>query len=255
MWIWFVIIVFIIVYLFILSDSNPYRLIFLIGKRGSGKTSLIAKLSLKYQRKGYKVYSNIEIPGNYVFDPSNIGIDTFEPNSIVFLDEIGLLYDNRKFKDFKDYTVQWFKYSRQYKIKMYMFSQAFDVDKKIRDLTDEMYLLTRLGKVTVIRKVHKKLGISTDQDGNGQLVDTYRFGSIFDTKFIYLPRYYGMFKSFDPPKLDIIEATYQDYNEVSRIYADTKKWAIYRLHTLFAGIKMYCVRLYRRVLSKFTDKK
>ena len=36
---------------------NPYKLIMVFGKKGSGKTTLIAKLTYKYLKKGRPVYS------------------------------------------------------------------------------------------------------------------------------------------------------------------------------------------------------
>ena len=47
---------------------NPYKLIMVFGKKGSGKTTLIAKLTYKYLKKGRPVYSTVPIPGAYLFN-------------------------------------------------------------------------------------------------------------------------------------------------------------------------------------------
>lgn len=224
-WIYLSILLLLLTYF--LRNNNPYKLIMIFGKKGSGKTTWIAKYSQKYIKKGYTVYSNVEIPGTFLYDPKDIGLYTFEPNSIVFCDEVGLIWHNRDFKNFKKCVIEFFKYQRQYKIRMYLFSQTFDTDKVLRDLTDEMYLIRRLGKLSIARPISKQIGIAKDKDGNGQLVDTYTYGSIFNTKFTYIPRYVGLFKSFDPPELPYIISAYNDYNELAEVYSDTKLWVLY----------------------------
>ena len=120
---------------------NPYKLIMVFGKKGSGKSTLQAKLSLQYNRKGWKVFcSTPGIPGTYYFDTSQVGISSFPPNSVILVDEVGMVWDNRDFKNFKTHTRDYFKLQRHYRNIVYLFSQSFDVDKKIRDLTDRMYL-------------------------------------------------------------------------------------------------------------------
>ena len=39
---------------------NPYKLVFVFGKKGSGKSTLIQKLSNKYYKNGWTVYSTEE---------------------------------------------------------------------------------------------------------------------------------------------------------------------------------------------------
>lgn len=209
-------------------DSQFWDVTMYIGKKGCGKTCTIAKLSQKYLKKGYNVYCSIEIPGTRLFNPRDLKSFTPLEQSIILVDEVGLIWDNRQFKSFDHGFTEWFKYSRQYRCKVFLFSQSFDIDLKIRSLVDHMYLMTRIGKVTLARPVIKTIGISQDQDGNGRLVDTYRFGSIFGWQWTLLSRYYGLFKSYDPPKRDLITASYQDYNEISQIYASSKRWLLYR---------------------------
>ena len=224
--------IFLLYFLVLRGGNNPYKLIMIFGKKGSGKTSLIAKLSLKYLRKGYKIYSNVAVAGVNVFSPDDVGTYGFEPNSVVFIDEVGLIWDNRKFKQFNDYVKSLFKYQRQYKLRIYLFSQAFDIDKKLRDLTDYMFILGRIGNISIARKVIKRVGISQDTSGNGNLVDTYKWGSVFDLHFTYLPRYYGLFESYNPPKLDLIHSTYSDFDDISKIYSSTKLWLIWSFNCM-----------------------
>ena len=218
-------------------DNNFYQLINIFGKKGSGKTTIIAKYSQKFINKGYKVYSNVSIPGTYFYDPKDIGLNTFEPGSVVFLDEIGLIWHNRDYKNLQRCVVQWFKYQRHYKIRMYIFSQANDSDKVIRILTDKIYITRKLGKFSLMIPVNRVIDIGNNVDGHGDIIDNYQYGSIFGIKWTYLPRYYGLFDSFDAPDLPIINSVYQDYNEITQLYADSKKWVILKLREFFSNVR------------------
>ncbi len=208
------------------------------GKKGSGKTSSIAKKSQEYLKKGFKVYCNLEIPGTYLFNPKDLS--TFKPDdgSIVFCDEVGLIWDNRDFKSFDKGFNVFFKYSRQYKLRIYLFSQAWnEIDLKIRNLTDSLMYLSRVGKISICKPIYKKTGLSVDHDGNGQMVDTYSFAPFFLWEFTYLPRYYGLFKSFNPPERAVLDSTYSSYNSISEIYSDSKKWIIYKIQQFLLSTK------------------
>lgn len=204
-WIFVVLIVLFIIKKLFLHDSF-YKLIMIFGKKGSGKSTLIAKLALKYSRLGYDCYTNFPVAGCYLFNPAHIGDYTFKPNSVVFVDEVGLIWLNRDYKNFRREVVNWFKYQRHYKIRCYLFSQAFDCDKVLRNLTDQLYILKRFGHISIARPVYKSVAISSDQDGNGNIVESYTYGSLFAIRWTYLPRYYGLFDSFAAPPLPLMPA-------------------------------------------------
>ena len=89
---------------------NPYKLIMVFGKKGSGKTTLMVKLSIKYIRKKRPVYCNVPgIPGTYYFDTDIIGIAAFPPESVIMVDEVGMVWDNRNFKNFSNEVRYYFK--------------------------------------------------------------------------------------------------------------------------------------------------
>lgn len=217
--------------LYFFSDNNFYKLIMIFGKKGSGKSSHIAKKALYFVKRGYKVYSNLHlnVDGVLFYDPADIGIYSFEPGSVVFCDEVGLIWHNRDYKNFKKCVISWFKYQRQYKIRMYLYSQSFDVDKVLRDLTDQIFLISRFGKFSILRPVSKGVTVSTDSNGQGTLADTYKIGFLTSWKFTFLPRYYGLFDSYNPPELPLIYATLEQSNEVSQVYMNSKKWLLYQL--------------------------
>lgn len=211
------------------SDNEFNTLNMYMGKMGVGKTTHICRESQRYIKKGYKVYCNVEIPGTYLYNPLELNQYTFEKNSVVFCDEIGIIFNNRSFKSFDKGYIEFFKMIRQYKVKFICYSQALDSDKIIRNLMHNIYIMNRIGKITLIRPISKNFGLATDENGNGQIVDSYKFKSILEWKFIYLPRYYGMFKSYNPPYRELIKSTYYDYNEITSIFSDTKKWLLYKI--------------------------
>lgn len=190
---------------------NPYKLIMVFGKKGSGKTTLMVKLSIKYNRKKRPVYRNVPgIPGTYYFDTDIIGIAAFPPESVIMVDEVGMVWDNRNFKNFSNEVRDYFKLQRHYKHTVYLFSQSFDIDKKLRDLTDRMYLVTNLFNcVSIARGIVKQITIShADKNtvGESKLVDDMRFQPLLlfwlgSCKITYIPRYAKYFDTYIAPAL------------------------------------------------------
>lgn len=155
---------------------NPYKLIFVFGKKGSGKSTLLQKISYQYVRKGWTVYSTeVSDIGQNVpikkkkhrrkseeeeqlfhtirkIDPKKIYEYQFPPKTCIFIDEVSLIWDNRNFKNMDPKVVAWFRYQRHYKCRVYLFSQSFDIDKKLRDLCDEMYIVNKFARVLVRAK-------------------------------------------------------------------------------------------------------
>lgn len=190
---------------------NPYKLIMVFGKKGAGKTTLITKLAMRYNRRGRVCYSTVPVPGVYLFDPSQLGIDSIPPEAVIFVDEVGMVWDSRDYKNFKNHTRDYFKLQRHYHHTVYLFSQSFDIDKKLRDLTDQMYLVRNLFNCfSIARRINKTITIvhaGKNAQGESHLADDMEFdslllfwcGSIFIT---YIPRYAKYFDSFDVPQLN-----------------------------------------------------
>lgn len=189
---------------------NPYKLFMVFGKKGAGKSTMMCKLALRYTKKGFTVYCNSVIPGTFYFDAADVGFYHFPPNSVLLIDEVGMIWDNRDFKSFKKEVRDYFKLQRHYKHIVYLFSQSFDVDKKLRDLTDNMYLVTNLFNcLSIARRITKFPALSHgDRNGTGEskLIDDYRFDSLLffmfgSIRLTYIPRYVRYFQSFDAPRL------------------------------------------------------
>lgn len=196
--------------------ANPYRLIMVFGKKGSGKTTLLTKLALRDLKRGYNVYCTIPIPGCNLFDVDNIGKFTFPENSSVFVDEVGIIWDNRNFKNFRNDVRDYFKFQRQYRNKVYLFSQTFDVDLKLRNLTDAMYLCECKANVfSFARRIRRSITIVNPiGDAESRIADSLEFvhpiWQLFGAEaFIltWIPHWAKYFKSFDPPNLKYIPCT------------------------------------------------
>ena len=202
--------VFLFIVYHVVKYRNPFKLYMVFGKKGSGKTTLMTKLAYKYEKKGWTVYSDTEIPGVRVFRIDDFGNYQFDPRSCILIDEVGLIWDNRNFKNFPERVKVYFKYQRQYRCVCYLFSQSFDIDKKIRDLTDHLYIVQNFFNCfSIARRVTKKLTVvhaDRSAQGESKIVDDYNidplwqcfFGSVIVT---YIPHWAQFFKSFDPPRL------------------------------------------------------
>ena len=153
---------------------NPYKLIFLFGKKGSGKSTLLTKIGYKYDRKGWTVYTTEKLPGLHdLSDPKQIFDIDFPERSCILIDEVSLIWDNRDFKHMDKRVVEWFRYQRHHKCRVYFFSQTFDIDKKLRDLADERYLVEKYLRVFVVAKhiVRKPVVVHPGPDSPARIDD------------------------------------------------------------------------------------
>lgn len=195
---------------------NPYKLVMVFGKKGSGKTTFLAKTAYRYLKKGYPVFSTEKIPGVIRFDVENIGKVTFPENSVILIDEVGMVWDNRNFKTFKPEVRDYFKYQRHEKHIVYLFSQTFDVDVKLRNLTDCMYLCTcHFGWLSIARKIKRDIVLVQPMgDSESRIADNLEFEpiilSLFGARtcvFTFIPHWAPLFDSHEklglPDILDI----------------------------------------------------
>lgn len=242
----FVICFFIIsaLFLFLLFTQkyvNPYKLIMIFGKKGSGKSTTLTKIALQHVHKGWTVYSTERIPYTYYVSPDQIGFVHFEdfnyvpfiadnykglikwfkvicekfsptrPKVLLLVDEVGMIWDNRNYKSFKPDVRNWFKLQRHYYTKVVLFSQTFDIDKKLRDLTDAMYLQRNVARVfTYGKKIRKFITINNNSDDGGKLDESFEYESFFwfwlgSRTLTFIPHWAKYFDSFEAPELQHIE--------------------------------------------------
>lgn len=179
--------------------GNPYKLVMIFGKKGSGKTTLLVKMAYKFLKThNGDIYTNCEINlpmyANRIFsfNPKELGGTFFPPpGSALFVDEVGMIWDNRHYKEFKDYQRDYFKLQRQYKNYVYLFSQTFDIDIKLRNLCDRMYMCKcHFNVLSVARRINRILVIvEPDGESESRIADSLQFEpllfQLFGTHAIY----------------------------------------------------------------------
>lgn len=225
--------------------DNPYKVYFLMGLMGSGKSTFIAKKSIFFQKRGRKVYSNIVIPGNIYFDADDVvGNFSFEPESVVFIDEVGTIWDNRDFAKFPKNVRDFFVYARQHRLLIYLFSQSYDIDKKIRDRNHGIYLIKRFCRVwSVARKVYKVQSIGHNMEGSGTIIDDYQYASIIDCllfggwEWTFIPRWTSFFESYNPKVMPKYNGSVIPMNDIQCRHMYTKLWLLDSFKNAFRAVK------------------
>lgn len=200
-----------------LKFRNPFRLLFYFGKKGSGKSTLLSKIAYESLKKGQVVYSQEimsfkirtkafhkkELLSTLPFEPSNIYNYSFPAGSVILIDEASLLWSNRDFKNFDKRIVEWFQQQRKYKVTVHLFSVSFDIDKKIRDLCDEMYIVQKFARViSIARHVVRKpiivhpMGDSPASIQDDIIEDGILLAPFGGMKITFIPKWTRYFDSF-----------------------------------------------------------
>lgn len=179
---------------------NPYKLYFIFGKKGAGKTTFETKLAAKYLKKGWHVYTDLPelfVPGIRYFPYEQLGDFVPEEHSLLILGEAGIKFDARNFKNFKPALRDFFAFQRKYKVICYMDSQTFDVDKKIRDRTDAMFLQQNVLRVWSIgKRINKKIKlVESSAEGESRIAEDLVFAPFFTWTFTFIPFWAGKFDS------------------------------------------------------------
>ena len=232
---------------------NRYTLTMVFGKKGSGKSTYLTKLAMQHYRKGWEIYSNFPIPCAHIFNPADLGHFNIPEHSLVIIDEVGLVWHNRNFKSFDPQVREFFKLQRKCKIKVVLASQSFDVDKGIRDLCDDMFLMQKRCRVfTYGKRILKQLDIIEAQgEAESRIVDQLKFDSLLwfwlgSRSLTYIPKYTLFFESFDKPIYDDKEyVTYhfEDGDLIETCFKDKKEYRRYLCNSLFANLRNLFVRL------------
>lgn len=185
--------------------ANPYKLIFVFGKKGAGKSCYMVRMMLKYLRHGWHVYTDmadVRIPGVRIISVSDLSMFRPERGSLVCLDEVGISMDNRQHKSFPPGLRDFFKYARKMKLTIIMNSQAYDVDKKVRDTTDSMLLMQSIGGfLSLARPIIRTVTLTEpSSEGESRIADKLCFGGILSWRLYFMPLYFRYFDSLAMPE-------------------------------------------------------
>lgn len=216
---------------------NPYTLTFIFGKKGAGKSCYMVREMLKLKKQGWTIYTDmpdIRIPGVRIIDHKDLALFRPVEHSALFLDEVGISMDNRSYKTFPAGLRDFFKYLRKMKCRCYMNSQAYDVDKKVRDTVDSMILQTSLfGVFSVSRPIIRSVTL-TEASGlaDSRIADNLRFGSLFSFRIYYMPKYFKFFNSLEMPARGFINYVWpSDPINVDRL---TARQYLYQIRRMFS---------------------
>lgn len=177
----------------------------IIGLPGSGKSCYAAYLAHKWEKKDIRVYSNFDIHNCLVYDVEDLG-RYMVCDGNVLLDEAGIDVSNRDFLDRKNKSTDknarrfWKKYRHNGIDQVYIFSQAFDFDKQLRNLADRMYIIERglLPHFSRLRIVKPYWDVDID----GQPCVKWKLIPFLFIPFFRLP-YYKYYNSFERDELPL----------------------------------------------------
>lgn len=152
------------------------------GLPGVGKTSFLAKIAhkenkrIKRGKSKYKrVLTNFYCRDCYRLDFRQLG--TYDiSNSLILIDEITLEADSRDYKSFSHNLKEFFILHRHYGNDVIYFTQQYDgVDKKIRDLTFDLWYVKKIAWFTIATRIYRTIDINE----NKEIVQGYKFPGLF----------------------------------------------------------------------------
>lgn len=187
------------------------------GVPGSGKTSMAALLSRFSQKEHVKVLSNFELKGAYKVQAVDLGVFdmSFDGDGChCILDEASSDFDNRNFKNFaKSEAKDYFSFHRHQNNMVDVFSQGYDIDKRIRDRTASSGLF-HLKKFPIpgfvfYRQIRKILFIKKDDK---QIVDGFQYMGL--PRFIYSRSVWFDFDTLDLTHCPKIQKEWQLWDDI-----------------------------------------
>lgn len=186
-----------------------------LGVPGSGKTTLAAYLAK--HSKSSKVYSNVPIKGCLKVSKDDLGTTDIS-EGVVIWDEIGIDYNNRKYKSLSSETIQYLKLFRHYKISSFnCFSQGLDLDITFVRLSDHVYILKKVFPFFVVFIGCRRF---VGPNEHKELADGYEYSPI-DTHIVFAPPLWRMFDTYDAPSLPFKD--FEVWGRESR-YSDNKEF-------------------------------
>lgn len=175
-------------------------IVFLVGDRGVGKTTVLAMLGKRFKSK-HKVYANTEIKGTYYFETKQFGKVKFPKKSVIMIDEAALDFNNRDWKAFDKSITRFLKKQRHHQCMLIFASQTYnDTEKTIRDNTTMLYYLKKHGNFTIGKRIVNELVLVPSSNGNqGYMGFDLHFAGLLTSGsrlLCYRPLYYKLFDSW-----------------------------------------------------------
>ena len=176
------------------------------GVPGCGKSTILVKEYLKNCKKYDHIYTiNLQIEGVPMISKEDLEKYKFS-NSLILWDEITMDADNREFKSFSKELRDQFILHRHFGVDIIYATQNFEnVDKKVRDLTVELWYMSKsvipiLSTFTTCKRIYRKININ---EHTSELTLGYRFCNFLESifvsnlKVVFRPLYYSKFDTHD----------------------------------------------------------
>lgn len=185
------------------------------GFPGAGKTTVLTMIAQRALQgkstlglpRTREVYTSFPCAGCYKLDFYQLGKQNFH-DCLIIIDEISLYADNRNFKNFSDALLYFFKLHRHANISLVWCSQnATDADKKIRGVTEKLYIIESYLCFTAIKPIDKWHSVV-----NGEPNEKYQLARLHKWKWCFRPRWYKYFNSFDIKPLPDFEPEFWECN-------------------------------------------
>ena len=186
------------------------------GVPGAGKTTMGAWLARDSINQGVTVLSNVEIKDTYRLDSDDLGTYDMSFNDHgchVISDEGSLDFDNRNHSQFaKSNKPKYFALYRHMSNMCDIFSQGYDIDKRIRDRTSKagLYQIDRFffKGFIYVRRIKKVLFIKKDDK---QLVDGFEYRGL--PRIIYARSVWDSFDTLDKSLCPKAQKQWKKWNE------------------------------------------
>lgn len=276
---------FLLIYLYLkLTDPfvEDSRFIMLLGKPGAGKSTVLTAYAEDAFRRHLHVFSsepisvlvpNPRLPrllrplrtlhkkmkkGNPdLYEDEKIRVETtvinpkdlfrykFPRRSVVLVDEIGVLFQNRRFKEFDPRLVAHFKRYRHDHVTYVVASQSMDTDVVIRRIVSEYWLLKKYMRLFIVarrlvlepRKFQGSPGnpstIEDDMVEDPKLVRFVTKG----IKIYFIPKWAKMFDSYEIPE-EQMKLRDIDYTNLPVPYPIKQKKRLGRQSGLLARLRV-----------------
>ncbi|MBE6148635.1 MAG: hypothetical protein E7167_04020 [Firmicutes bacterium] len=176
------------------------------GVPGVGKSTILVREYKKNRRKYDHIYSiNIQIKGVPLITKEDLEKYKFK-NTLILWDEITMDADNREFKSFSHDLRDFFILHRHLGCDIVYATQNFEnVDKKVRDLTSELWYMSKsviplFKNFTSAKRIYRKININ---EFTSDLTLGYRFCNFLESIFVsnfklcFRPFYYRYFDTHD----------------------------------------------------------
>ena len=175
------------------------------GVPGVGKSTILVREYKKNRKRYEHIYTiNLSIVGVERITKEDLEKYKFR-NSLILWDEITMDADNRSFKEFSKDLRDFFILHRHLGCDIIYATQNFEnVDKKVRDLTSELWYMSKsvipfFRSFTTAKRIYRKININ---EFTSELSLGYRFCNFLESIFVsnfslcYRPRFYKYFDSF-----------------------------------------------------------